>query len=178
MLKKVLVVLTAMLVASAVSSLAGELSIAIIDVNKVLNESKEGTDAKARMKTRYDELQERLTTKQGELQSMRDDLEKQKIILGKEKIKEREDALDKELVEFRKIVAESEKEMRDTESAYTQEILKKIKATVDKVSKEKGFNLVVDRSGGVVYADEGLDITSEVLAILNKEYESAGNKSE
>jgi outer membrane protein len=178
MLKKCLVILTAILIASVGSSLAEEIKIGIIDVNKVLNETKEGTDAKNRMKIRYDELQERLSEKQGELKNMRDELEQQKIILGKDKIKEKEDELDKELGEFRKIVAESEKEMRDTESAYTQAILEKIKKTVDTLAKEKGFNLVVDRSGGVVYADEGLDITTEVLEILNKEYESAGNKSE
>ncbi|NIO17338.1 MAG: hypothetical protein GTN70_10180 [Deltaproteobacteria bacterium] len=178
MLKKCLLMLAAMLFASVALSNADEIKIAIIDVNKVLNESKEGTEAKEKMKTRYDELQKRLSNKQEELKTMRDDLENQKIILGKEKIKEKEEEMEKEMVEFRKVVAESEKEMRDTESAYTQEILKKIKATVDVLAKEKGFNLVVDRSGGVVYADEGLDITSTIIETLNKEYESAKNKSE
>ncbi len=175
--KRGLVILAAMLMAHAGPLLAKEFKVGVIDVNKVLNESKEGAEAKEKMKIRYDELQKRLNDKQEELKNMRGDIEKQKIILGKDKLKEKEDQLEKEMVEFRKIVAESEKEMRDTESAYTQTILQKIQVTVEKLVKEKGFNMVLDRSGGIVYADEGFDVTDDVLKILNKEYESAGNKS-
>lgn len=178
MVRKWVVVLGVLLFAFARPLFADDFKIGVVDVNKILNESKEGADAKNKMKVRYDELQKKLSDKQESLKKMKDDIEKQKILLGKEKLKEKEDELDKELVEFRKIVAESEKEMRDTESAYTQEILSKIKGTVEKIVKEKGLNLVVDRSGGIVYADDQLDITPEVLEKLDKEYESGGNKSE
>lgn len=175
--KKVTGILIIFLFVLSSSVLAQNIIIGVIDVNKVLNESKEGIEAKEKMKGRYDELQKKLDAKQDELKKMKEEIDKQKIILGKEKIKEKEDGLEKEMVEFRTVVAESEKEMRDTESAYTQGILKKIKEIVERYVEEKGFNLVIDRSGGVVHADEELDITEDVLEILNKEYASAGNES-
>ena len=64
------------------------IKVAVIDVNKVLNESKAGKDAKQKMETRYEELKKKIDVKNEEAKKMKEDLDKQKILLGKERFAE------------------------------------------------------------------------------------------
>ncbi len=173
---KILSFAIVILLISGVFARAGEIKIAVIDVNRVLNECEEGKDAKNKMKARYEELQDKLEKEQGELKKMKEEIDKNKIVLGEEKIKEKEKEFQKRMAEFRKLVAESEKEMRDRESAYTKVILEKIKRVVKDYVKEKNLNMVLDVSGGIVYADDELNITDDIIEILNKEYKGGENK--
>jgi len=154
---------------------AADLKIAVVDMNKIMNSSKEGGSAKGAMKKRYEELKGRIDKRQDELKKMKEDIEKKKIILGKEKMQEKEKEFEKKMVDFRKLVSESEKEMRETETAHTKEILKKIKEVVVRKVKAKGYTLVIDRTGSVVYADESLDLSGSVLDTLNKEFKGEKN---
>ncbi len=154
---------------------AADLKIAVVDMNKIMNSSKEGTSAKVAMKKRYEELKGRIDKRQDELKKMKEDIEKQKIILGKEKMQEKQKEFEKKMVEFRKLVSESEREMRETESAHTNKILKKIREVVVKEVKAKGYSLVLDMTGSVVYADESLDVSGSVLDTLNKEFKGEKN---
>jgi outer membrane protein len=117
----------------------------------------------------------KIDKRQEELKKIKGDIERQKIILGKDKMKEKEEEFGKEMGNFRKLVAESEKEMRETEAAYTKNILNKIRDIVKKSVKEKGYVLVIDKSGGVVYVDDSIDVSKSVLEVLNKETGSGKN---
>ncbi|RMG58067.1 MAG: OmpH family outer membrane protein [Deltaproteobacteria bacterium] len=172
----VLSALIAIVVFVVTSVRAEELRIAVIDVNRVLNECAEGKAAKEKMKDRYKELQSKLEKEQDKLKKFKEEIDKNKIVLGEEKVKEKEAEFRKKMEEFRKLVAESEKEMRDRESTYTKEILKKIRKKVDAYVKENGIDLVLDVSGGVVYAKDSLDISDKIKEILDREYRENANK--
>mgnify|MGYP002964516775 CR=1 FL=1 len=47
------------------------------------------------------------------------------------------------------------------------------------VARAKGFNFVVDvTAGGVLYADQSMDLTQDVLAEVNKLYKAGGPKKD
>ncbi len=169
MIKKVCLLLVGLFLLPLHTLYGGEMKIAVVDMNKILNESKEGSKAKLDMKKRYEELKLKIDKRQEELKKMKGDIERQKIILGKDKMKEKEEEFGKEMGIFRKLVSESEKEMRETEAAYTNKILNKIRDIVKKSVKEKGYGLVIDKSGGVVYVDDSMEVSKSVLEVLNKE---------
>jgi outer membrane protein len=175
MIKKVCLLLVGLFLLPLHNLYGGEMKIAVVDMNKILNESKEGSKAKLDMKKRYEELKLKIDKRQEELKKIKGDIERQKIILGKDKMKEKEEEFGKEMGNFRKLVAESEKEMRETEAAYTKNILNKIRDIVKKSVKEKGYVLVIDKSGGVVYVDDSIDVSKSVLEVLNKETGSGKN---
>ncbi|MBI5575864.1 MAG: OmpH family outer membrane protein [Deltaproteobacteria bacterium] len=146
------------------------LKVAVIDVNKILNESEAGKTAKKKIESRYEELKKKVEEKQEEAKKIKDEIDKQKIILGKEKLKEKEDALNGKIAELRQLTQEAEKEMQSRQGELTQEVLKSVKAQLDKfVGKEK-IDLVLDQTqGGVVHFSPSLDITAKVLELVNKE---------
>src|SRR3970282_2815622 len=94
--------------AMAASSAFGEgLKVAVIDVNKVLNEAEAGKAAKKKMENRYEELKKKIDARSEEARKMKEELDKQKILLGKEELKEREDTLNAKAAEFRKLTREA-----------------------------------------------------------------------
>ena len=161
----------AVAVATAVGSaaFAEGLKVAVIDVNKVLNESEAGKDAKKKMESRYEELKKKIDVKQDEAKKTKEELDKQKILLGKEKLKEREDALKGKIDELRQLTQESEKEMQSRQGEMTREILKTIEGRLDKYIADEKFDLVLEKSAGVIHASPSMDITAKVLELVNKE---------
>ncbi len=159
----------AALLFAAVPARAETKRIAVIDVNRVLNESSAGKVAKEKMQARYDELKKKLETMQDEAKRMKEELDKQKILLGKEKLKEKEDALAAKVAELRQLTQESEKEMQARQGELTREVLKQIEGILEKFVAEEKIHLVLERSGGVVHFDPDLDITSKILERLDKE---------
>lgn len=150
------------------------LKIAVIDVNKILNESEAGKGARKKMEARYEELKKKIEKVNQEARTMKEGLDKQKILLGKEKVKEREEALAEKVGELRQLTQEAEKEMQTRQGELTREILKVVEVQIDKVVEEEKIDLLLERSSGVVHAASTLDITDKVLSLVNQE--NAGGK--
>lgn len=150
------------------------LKIAVIDVNKILNESEAGKAARQKMEARYEELKKKIEKVKEEASTMKEELDKQKILLGKEKIKEREEALAAKIGELRQLTQQSEKEMQARQGELTREVLKIVEKEIDKLVAEEKIDLLFDRSSGVVHAAPSLDVTGKVLTLVNQE--KAGGK--
>jgi outer membrane protein len=165
----ILALVLAAAVMAAGPARAEGLKVAVIDVNKVLNESEFGKAARKKMEARYEELKKKIDALSEEARKMKEDLEKQKILLGKEKLKEKENALKEKVAELRKISQESEKEMQNRQSELTRDVLKIVEGQVDKIVKEEKINLLLERGSGVVHFDPSMDITAKVLDLVNKE---------
>ncbi len=161
------------------SSRAEGIRIAVVDVNKVLNESEEGKAAKKKMEARYEELKKSIDAKQEEAKKLKDEIDKQKVMLAsREKLKEKEDALQAKVNELRKLTQEGEREMQGRQGELTREVLKRIEAQIDVVVKAEKYDLVLERSAGVIHIVESMDITARVLDLMNKQPKAAGAAKE
>ena len=156
------------------SAFAEGLRVAVIDVNKILNESEAGQAAKKKMEARYEELKKTIDAKQEEARKLKEELDKQKVMLGKEKLKEKEDALQAKVNELRQLTQEGEREMQARQGELTRDVLKRIEAQVDAVVKADKLDLVLERSSGVVHFNDSMDITAKVLESVNRSEKGAG----
>lgn len=170
----ILAAMVAAVLAAAGPASAEGLKVAVIDVNKVLNESEAGKAARKKMEDRYEQLKKKIDRISEEARKMKEDLDKQKILLGKEKLKEKEDAFNARVAELRQLTQEAEKEMQTRQSELTRDILKVIEGQVDKVVEKEKIDLVLERTSGVIHFDPSLDITTKVLDLVNEE--KAGEK--
>ena len=160
------------------TSLAEGLRVAVIDVNKILNDSDAGQAAKKRMEARYEELKKTIDSKQEEARKIKEDLDKQKVMVGKEKLKEKEDALQAKINELRQLTQDGEREMQTRQGELTREVLKTVEAKVDVVVKADKLDLVLEKSAGVVHFSESMDITQRVLKLVNEEGKTVPEKKE
>ena len=165
-------IITAVVVMAAVLfagiSFAEQMKIGVIDINKVLNQSEAGKAAKKKMEARYEELKKEIDAKQEEAKKLKDDIDRQKVMLGKDKLKEKEDALAAKVADLRRLTQEGEKEMQERQGELTRDVLKLIEAHVETIVKADNYDLVFERSAGVVYVVESMDITNKVLDLVNK----------
>ncbi|NNG45859.1 MAG: OmpH family outer membrane protein [Deltaproteobacteria bacterium] len=145
------------------------IKVAVIEVNKVLNESEAGKAARKKMEGRYEELKKKIEVENEAARKMKEDLDKQKILLGKEKLVEKEEALKAKIAELRELTQKAEKEMQNRQNELTREVLKIVEVQVDKIVKEEKIDLVLERGAGVIHFNPSLDITDKVLALVNKE---------
>jgi outer membrane protein len=170
--------MAAILAAAAFTAGAADaqgIKVAVVDVNKILNESAVGKVAKKKIEDRYEELKKKIDVKQEEAKKIKDEIDKQKILLGKEKLKEKEEALSAKVSELRQMTQEAEKEMQARQGEQTREVLKIIEAQLDKMVAAEKIDLVLDRTqGGVVHFNPVLDVTDRLLELVNKE--KAGGK--
>ena len=177
-MRKTGIILVAAAVAAvfAGTSLAEGLRVAVIDVNKILNDSEAGQAAKKKMEARYEELKKTIDVKQEEARKIKEEIDKQKVMVGKEKLKEKEDALQAKINELRQLTQEGEKEMQVRQGELTREVLKSVEAKVDVVVKADKLDLVLEKSAGVVHVNDSLDITQRVLKMVNEDGKAAPEK--
>ncbi|MBP2667857.1 MAG: rane protein [Deltaproteobacteria bacterium] len=173
----VLAVILAGIFAAGTSRAEG-IRVAVIDVNKILNESEAGQAAKKKMEARYEEIKKAIDAKQEEAKKLKDEIDKQKVMLGKDKLKEKEDALQAKVNELRQLTQDGEKEMQARQGEQTREVLKIVEVHLDAVVKAEKLDLVLERSAGVVHFNDSLDITRRVLDLVNKAPKPAAEKKE
>jgi outer membrane protein len=159
------------------TSLAEGLRVAVIDMNKILNESDAGQAAKKKMEARYEELKKKIDGTQEEARKIKDEIDKQKVMLGKEKLKEKEDALQAKINELREMTQRGEQEMQTRQAEFTREVLKSVEAQVAVVVKADKLDLVLEKTAGVIHFNPSMDISSRVLALVNEAGKAAPKKS-
>jgi outer membrane protein len=168
-MRKAGIILVAALVTAvfAGTSLAEGLRVAVIDMNKILNDSDAGKAAKKVMEARYEELKKSIDVKQEEARKIKEEIDKQKVMLGKEKLKEKEDALQAKINELRQLTQEGEQEMQARQAELTREVLKSVEAKIEILVKSEKLDLVLERSVGVIHFSPSLDISPRILAMVN-----------
>lgn len=172
----IILVVAAVAAVFAGTSLAEGLRMAVIDVNKILNDSEAGQAAKKKMEARYEELKKTIDVKQEEARKIKEEIDKQKVMLGKEKLKEKEDALQAKVNELRQLTQEGEQEMQARQGELTRDVLKSVEAKVEVVVKADKLDLVLEKSAGVVHFNPSMDISSKVLALVNADGKAAPEK--
>ncbi|OIP34814.1 MAG: hypothetical protein AUK27_06280 [Deltaproteobacteria bacterium CG2_30_66_27] len=177
-MRKTGIILVAAAIAAvfAGTSLAEGLRVAVIDVNKILNDSEAGRAAKKKMEARYEVLKKTIDAKQEEARKIKEEIDKQKVMLGKAKLKAKEDALQAKVNELRQLTQEGEREMQTRQGELTREVLKSVEAKVDVVVKADKLDLVLEKSAGVVHYDASMDITQRVLNLVDADGKAAPEK--
>ncbi|TFH30510.1 MAG: OmpH family outer membrane protein [Deltaproteobacteria bacterium] len=178
-MRKAGIILAAVLVTAvfAGSSLAEGLRVGVIDMNKILNESVAGQAAKSKMEARFEELKKAIDVKQEEARKIREEIDKQKVMLGKDKLKEKEDAFQAKINELRQMTQEGEQEMQARQTEFTREVLNSVQAQVDVVVKADKLDLVLEKTAGVIHSNPSMDISQRVLALVNEAGKTPPGKS-
>jgi Skp family chaperone for outer membrane proteins len=145
---------------------AAPVSVAIVDVQQLLTESKAGKNIQDQLEKRKAAF---LTEINKQEQTLREDQKKltdQRTSLSAEEFSKKAEEFETKLNSTRSTAQEQKKALEDSAvkalGTLRDEIIKITKA----VSTEKGYNLVVTRQS-VVLSDSGFDITAEVMEKLN-----------
>ena len=166
-------VVTAGLVPSAATAAGPAPKIAVVDMQRVLEEVPEGKKAKAALTKLRDSRQKDVDRRKGELQALKEQFESQGLLLNEQKRQEMQAQLQAKLIELQKLVVEHEREVQQQNLQLMQSVIPAVQAIVQKIATEEGFLLVMVNTGqNLLFFDPKIDITNQVL----RRYGRAGKK--
>jgi outer membrane protein len=144
--------------------------IAFVDVRRVIVRSVAGVAAREQLEREKAAMQKDLDGRRAEVEKLREELEKKGLVLSADAKREKEETLQRKVRDLRRLAEDSEKELQRKEQALTQRILQELTTVIERLGKERGFLLIVERrSGGVIYGDAEADITEEVIKVYDQE---------
>lgn len=121
-------------------------NIAVVDVNKVVGQSKRVQDLKNEQETKVRELNMWLAGVKVDVDSRKSDKEKQTLV-----------------AEYNKQFAQRQNEIRDNYTQKLKDIENEITELISKTAQEKGYDMVLSK---YVVLFGGDDITEEIMATV------------
>lgn len=142
--------------------------IGVVDLQRALNETEEGRQAKAQLKALFDKRQKTLDKQQNDIKAMKEGLEKQKDVLAREALGKKIEEYQQAFGQLQATYMDFQRELAAKEAEFTQPILERMQEIVHRIGQSDGYALIIDRSqGGVVYTPSAYDITDLVIQRFN-----------
>ena len=148
-------------------ALAAETKIGVIDMKEVLSTSTAGKRAQDIIEQKMKSLQASFKNDENSLLKLKDDMEK-KGSAWSDSVKREKAA---EFQQKRKDLAEKQEnaneELKKLREQNVNPILKKLEDIVSQVASEGGYSVVLPKNV-VLFSSDSIDVTSKVVAELNK----------
>uniref|UniRef100_UPI00404ACB73 OmpH family outer membrane protein n=1 Tax=Dissulfurimicrobium sp. TaxID=2022436 RepID=UPI00404ACB73 len=144
--------------------------IAVINMQKVIKESKAGQKATAQLNQQFERLQKMLQAKQDALKAFKEDFEKKAPFMNEEARNEKELEYKKMLREFKEQSDDAQLDMRKSEAKVMEPILKVLEKVVTKIGESGGYSLILENNmPGLYYVAPAIDITDSVIKAYDQE---------
>jgi outer membrane protein len=158
----------AILLASFAPRAFAQVRIAVVDLQRALQETEDGRRAKARLKRLFKQRQEDLDKRQTELKQLSEELEQQSKVLSSDARQERVEDLQKKALELQQLYVQYQRELAEKEAELTSQIIGRMEQILRRIGQTEGYTLIVERSeGGVVWMPSNLDLTDVVIQRYN-----------
>ncbi|MCD4700708.1 MAG: OmpH family outer membrane protein [Candidatus Aegiribacteria sp.] len=161
---------TALFAAFTVASVLAAQTIAVIDSDRIFENLGEVTDATELLVNEIQEWEAHADSLQDEIDAIEADLD-YTMVMSPERRREREALLEEKSAELQDYLSRTFGPgglVESRNSALVSPIVASINETVQEISIEEGYDIVLDTSGGlVVYVSNSLDITDMVLEKLS-----------
>ena len=145
-----------------------EKKIAFIDIDTIMNKSEFGKKSYKKIDDDFNKENEKLLKIERNLVSKEQEILKQKNVLSEEELNKKIIALKKEINDFQSKRRLLNKKFNEMRLNITNQMAQSLNLILSKYADENDISLVIQKKF-IVIARSGLDITSEILKIFNKE---------
>jgi len=176
---RVIVVLTAALAASVAGTAAqtpapgacgGSQKIAYIDVQRVLARSAAGVAAREQLEREKATMQKEMDNKRTELEKLREELEKKGALLTADARRDKQEQFERKRRDAARLADDFQKELEKKESVLLQKVLQEVSGVIDRIGKDRGCYLVMEKRGaGVIYAAAEADLTDDIIRAYDQQ---------
>lgn len=151
------------------SAFAEGSKVVYIDMQKAVQATKEGGKAKKELESEFNAKKKKLQSSEDKLKKMQEDLEKKAMVLSDDVRAKKQQEFQEEMFAYQKLVAQSQQEIQKREQALTKPILEKMAKVIEQLSKEKGYDIVLEKTANnLIWAKKEADITDEVVKSFEK----------
>ena len=143
---------------------SAEIKIGLVDIQRAINECQAGKEAKKALTKEAEKFQKQVQDKQKELQTLKESLEKQGMMLSQEAKANKEKEYQSKLRDFQRWGQDSQNELNGKRVEMERNISIGLQKVVKKVGEEDGYTLVLEKNETIVlYGSKANDITDRVI---------------
>lgn len=144
------------------------LSVIVVDVQKLLQESKAAKMVREQIEGKRAEYAKEISHQEQVLQQERDALQKQASSLSQEALNTKGRAFQEKVNELDRTVQSKRQALEKSNADALQKIQESMVKIISQIAKDRKANLVLQRSELVLF-DQQFDVTDQVLAKLDEE---------
>jgi outer membrane protein len=147
---------------------AAQISVAVIDVQRVVTDSDPGKESLQRLRTLQDEKIAEGRTLQTELEGLRDQVNKQRLTLSEQKLAEMSGQIEDKTIALQRFEDDAKRSLEEARRTALGRLEERIMPIINQIGKERGLTLIFNKfQSGLVYADDTVDITDDVIRRFN-----------
>jgi len=147
---------------------AADLRIAVVDMQRALNECDAGKRAKDQVKSKFEKSQEDLKRQREDLDRRKEEYERKATVLKEEERRNLEKDLESRSLEFKRKFEDFQRDLKRTDAELTSTIVEELYGVVRDYGAKNTYSLVLEASSGaLLYGDRALDITDEIVKLYN-----------
>jgi outer membrane protein len=144
----------------------GDLKIGVVDMQKIMRESKAAKNAQLVFRKDLDAKRSVLTAKEKEIRVMEEELKSGTAKMTEEDRRHKAEKLAKEVRELKLTSGDMEEELKRKDRELTQKIVGEVMKVINAHVKKENYTLIFERST-VMAADEAVDITDAIIKLYD-----------
>jgi outer membrane protein len=143
---------------------AADSKIAYVEMQRVINECNAGKDAKKAITKDAEKFQHLIADKQKELQTMKESLEKQTLMLTPDARANKEKEYQNKLREFQRWGEDTQNELNQKRMEMERNISTALVKVIQKIGADEGYTLILEKNENIVlFASKTIDITDRAI---------------
>lgn len=140
--------------------------IGVVDIQKVLLTSSAGKLAKAQINKKAREMESSLTVKKEEIEKLKENLEREALVMNKEARDERERDIRIKINDIKSLKNKYENDLKKIEGKVVKRIQKDVEVIIKELGKKGGYLLIISNPV-VLYSPSSIDITDQLIQAYN-----------
>jgi outer membrane protein len=143
---------------------AEQYKIRVVDIQKVQSRSKSFQRAAAILREKLNTKQKILDEEKRKILKMEEEIQKQSMVLSLDAREDKKREFAKKKRYYKYLYEEFKQEVKDAEIEATKKVSKELEKAVKGIADKEGYVLIFEkRTIGLVYYDDSLDITDQVI---------------
>ncbi|HEY6872651.1 MAG TPA: OmpH family outer membrane protein [Geobacteraceae bacterium] len=138
-----------------------------VDVQKVLVLSDAGKEAKEQLAAKGNKYETEKNSREEELKKLKADLEKQSVLLSESARSAKEKDYQQKLKEYQRFLKDAQDDLQAKNDELTNKIVEEIVKVIQDYGKKNGYSMVFVKNDIMIYVDEKVDLTDEILKVFN-----------
>ncbi len=163
-MKRIITLALALFIYAVSPAFAAEAKIGYVDLQKALNTSEAGKAAKEKIAKTVKDYEGTVDARQKELRRLKEELEKQAMLLSEEARAAKEREYQQKLRDFQRFTKDIQDELQQKDADFTRQILEELLKVIREVGEKEGFTLILEQTeSSILFADPKVDLTDRII---------------
>lgn len=145
-----------------------ELKIGVVVIPKVVFQSEYGKEMGQILKDKFEPLKKDLEREAAELKQMESEMKNQDLALKLEAKQDKQRDFRRMIRDFQDSQVAFNQKLQAEQQRLRQPIIEKLNNLIVEYARANGYSMILQAASGVLYAEEGLDITDEIVVEFDK----------